>query len=291
LDPSTTQTRGDLFLAKFDTNGNRLWGKQFGSSGPDWVSDMRIDANGNAIISGAVQNTLTGVKGTTGKGPFVLFAGPHGVLTSARFYDVGNENATFVKLDRSLNTYINSTMVVQLDQSGGTNTTSIDHMTKFLADGSRQYQLSSPVHTWKGNYSYLPDSNGVTFLNTGGKGGYNSFQRFDAGISTWYAAPIRQFVSYGGVVAAQSISNTNAYALFTEYTTSNLIRLGAGGAILKTVDLPSDINNGVYNSAQAFNLDRQGNIFVVGFQTIRDANSNFTYQPFVAKYNSSFLLQ
>jgi Beta-propeller repeat len=291
LDPSTMQTRADLFLAKFDTNGNQLWGKQFGSNGLDLVSDMRVDINGNAIVSGAVQNTLAGINGTSGKGPFVLFAGPQGVLTSARFYDVGNDTATFVKLDRSLNVYVNSTTLVQVDQSGGTNTTTIDRMTKFLANGTRQHQFSSPAHNWKGSYSYLSDSNGVTFLTTGGKGGFNSFQRFDAGISSWYAAPIRQFVSYGSVVAAQAISNADAYALFTEYSTSNLIRFGAGGAIVKNLELPSDVKNGVYTSAQAFNLDRQGNIFVVGFQNISDANGNNKYQPFVAKYNSSFVLQ
>jgi hypothetical protein len=86
FEASTAQTRADLFLAKFDTNGNRLWGKQFGSIGLDSVSDMRVDPNGNAIVSGVVQNTLIGARGTTtGKGAFVVFAGPQGVQTSPRF--------------------------------------------------------------------------------------------------------------------------------------------------------------------------------------------------------------
>jgi hypothetical protein len=201
-----------------------------------------------------------------------------------------NEECPHLK-DRSLNVYVNSTTLVQVNQAGGTNTTTIDHMTKFLANGTRQHQFSSPVHNWNGSYSYLSDSNGVAFLNFGGKDGFNSLQRFDAGISSWYATRIRQFVSYGGAVAAQAISNTDAYALCTEYTTSNLIRLSAGAAIMKNVELPSDVKKGVYNSAQAFNLNRQGNIFVVGFQNVSDTNSNNTYQPFVAKYNSGFILQ
>jgi hypothetical protein len=286
LDPSGLQTRADLFLAKFDTNGTRLWGKQFGSNGLDSVSDMRVDPNGNAIVSGVVKNTMVGARGASGKGAFVVFAGPQGVLTSPRFYNVGNETPTFVKMDRSLNTYVNST--TRPDPLIELNTMYTEKMTKFLADGTRQLQLSSPLIYWKVGYSYRSDSNGVTFLNIGGFGGFQDFVRYDAGVQSWAAG--RQIAPFGGfteIGSAQAISNTDAYALYG----SQLLRLGAAGAVLKRVTLPSDPSTYKYTYPQGFNLDRQGNIFIVGSQSSRDANDNFLQQPFVVKYNPSFVLQ
>jgi hypothetical protein len=290
LDPSTLQTRADLFLAKFDTNGKRLWGKQFGSNGLDSISDMRVDVNGNAIVSGVVKNTLVGARGATGKGAFVVFASPQGALTSPRFYDVGNETPTFLKLDRALNAYVNST--TRPDPQFDLNALFSEKMTKFLADGTRQYQLSSPEHTWKSWFQYLTDSNGVCLLVNSGKYGLDTVQRFDAGIKSWQIGQLLQEAPYGDVVASQSVSNTEMYVLYLRNGNSYLLRLGAGGTVVKQVTLPSDTANNVYTYATGFNLDRSGNIFVVGSQASRDATNTVALQkPFVAKYNSSFVLQ
>jgi hypothetical protein len=284
LDPNGTQARADLFLAKFDTNGNRLWGKQFGSNGLDSVSDMRVDSNGNTIVSGVVKNTLVGARGATGKGAFVVFAGPQGVLTSPRFYDVGIKTPGFVRMDRSLNAYVTSRSTISYEPTANPNTYAWqEHLTKFLADGTRQYELSSDVHGYKQSWSFLADSNGVTYL-TGETYGYpDFFKRFDNGALTYGA-------QYGALpfafaTSAQAISNTETYV----GGGSSIAKLGTGGIKLKVATVPTAENTTAW--VQGFNLDRQGNIFVVGYQTSRDVNDNIVQQPFVAKYNSSFVLQ
>ncbi|MGE5943696.1 MAG: T9SS type B sorting domain-containing protein [Flavobacteriales bacterium] len=55
--PQTTD-RIDTFVAKFNTNGNRIWGTYFGGDAIDWGYDLAIDNENNIIISGATQSTV-----------------------------------------------------------------------------------------------------------------------------------------------------------------------------------------------------------------------------------------
>jgi len=42
----------DIFLAKFDSNGNHLWSKRFGGSSVDWGSSVSVDSSGNVYGTG-----------------------------------------------------------------------------------------------------------------------------------------------------------------------------------------------------------------------------------------------
>ncbi|HRF81749.1 MAG TPA: hypothetical protein PL070_16850 [Flavobacteriales bacterium] len=42
----------DLFIAKFDTDGNPLWAKGGSSNGNDWMPSLAVDAGGNLIATG-----------------------------------------------------------------------------------------------------------------------------------------------------------------------------------------------------------------------------------------------
>ena len=292
LDASNLSGRADLFLTKLDADGNQLWGKQFGSNGVDSVSDMRIDANGDAIVSGVTGNTFTGAQGTTGKGAFVTFAGSNGTLTSTRFYDVGQARPSFVKMDYALNVYVTATTDVKLGFCCGYDATWINHLTKFSADSAKVYTLSSPEHYWKAGYNYFADSNGIVYLEKSAKGDFQGLQRFDNTVNSWETklAQIYPYWIPTSVVNAQSISNTDTYAIFTRYF-SRLVHIGAGGAVIRSVQLPSSSEQGVYTYPAGFNLDRQGNIYVTGDQRLRDADGNFQSQLFVVKYNSDFVIQ
>ena len=53
-----TQKREDAFVAKFDVNGNRIWGTYFGGDAIDWGYSLVVDKNSNVLISGATQSTF-----------------------------------------------------------------------------------------------------------------------------------------------------------------------------------------------------------------------------------------
>ena len=46
----------DIFLACFDTDGNRIWATYMGGNGSDWGNDLAIDTNGNIYIAGSASN-------------------------------------------------------------------------------------------------------------------------------------------------------------------------------------------------------------------------------------------
>jgi hypothetical protein len=51
----------DGFLAKYDTNGNQLWIKQFGSAGADQIYDISIDSNNLVYVTGLTSGELGGL--------------------------------------------------------------------------------------------------------------------------------------------------------------------------------------------------------------------------------------
>lgn len=56
--------RSDIFVAKYDPNGNLLWVTRAGGSGPDTGRDVAIDVSDNIIITGSFEGTAD-FQGTT----------------------------------------------------------------------------------------------------------------------------------------------------------------------------------------------------------------------------------
>jgi len=46
----------DIFLARFDSNGNHLWSKRFGGSGNDYGKSVSVDSSGNVYGTGYFQS-------------------------------------------------------------------------------------------------------------------------------------------------------------------------------------------------------------------------------------------
>ncbi|MFY0674010.1 MAG: T9SS type A sorting domain-containing protein [Bacteroidia bacterium] len=63
FDPSSSTTsktsngRGDVFLAKYDTNGDFEWVSTFGSSNNEVINDIELDKTGNAYLTGYIIST------------------------------------------------------------------------------------------------------------------------------------------------------------------------------------------------------------------------------------------
>jgi len=50
--PLTNAGIYDVFLAKFDINGNHLWSRSFGSTSSDYGYSIAVDASGNVFLAG-----------------------------------------------------------------------------------------------------------------------------------------------------------------------------------------------------------------------------------------------
>jgi len=58
LDGNTQEGAGDIFLSKFNSDGERIWTKQFGSYGSDVTCSMDIDKDDNIYIAGGTSGDL-----------------------------------------------------------------------------------------------------------------------------------------------------------------------------------------------------------------------------------------
>ncbi|OQP60372.1 hypothetical protein A3860_33880 [Niastella vici] len=60
----TSAGSNDIFIAKYDGNGNYLWGKQIGGSGADAGIAIAVDATGNAYVTGTFNGIVDFDAGT-----------------------------------------------------------------------------------------------------------------------------------------------------------------------------------------------------------------------------------
>ena len=60
LDGNTNAGSTDIFIAKYDSSGTKLWTKLFGTSGEDYGSGIAVDSSGNAYITGGTKGDLDG---------------------------------------------------------------------------------------------------------------------------------------------------------------------------------------------------------------------------------------
>jgi hypothetical protein len=54
----TNAGSSDSWLIKYDSNGNQIWTKQFGSSSPDYCNEIAIDNNNNVYLTGITYGNL-----------------------------------------------------------------------------------------------------------------------------------------------------------------------------------------------------------------------------------------
>lgn len=73
----TSNGRYDIFLAKYDKNGNYAWGKALGGNANDYAYALTVDSTGNTYITGGYNSTVTFNPGGTG-----------GILTGVGFEDI-----------------------------------------------------------------------------------------------------------------------------------------------------------------------------------------------------------
>ena len=60
LDGNTNAGSVDIFLVKYDSSGNKLWTKQFGTESYDFGAGVAIDGSGNIYVTGFTEAGLDG---------------------------------------------------------------------------------------------------------------------------------------------------------------------------------------------------------------------------------------
>lgn len=102
----------DLFLVKYDTLGNVVWAKSFGSTGDDTAYSITTDKSSNIVIAGSFKNTInfgsTTLTSSGGNDAFFVKLNPSGTVIWAKQNTAGNvnDNIDIVKCDKYNNIYM-----------------------------------------------------------------------------------------------------------------------------------------------------------------------------------------
>jgi len=209
----------DIFIAKYDTNGNLLWAKSAGGAAADVSNSVATDTNGNVFITGYFHS------------PAITFGSTTLTNTTALYEDV-----FIVKYDTSGN-------VIWAKSSGSSNS-------------------SSPSDRGQ---SVATDTSGNVFMT-----GY-----FEGATITF---------------GSNTLTNTSA-----DFGDVFIVKYDANGNVLWSKSVGSISDDLGYSVA----TDTSGNVFISGyfkgfsitFGTITLANVNqsfiFTKENFIAKYNAA----
>jgi hypothetical protein len=125
IGPATYNSVGtaDMFLAKFDAQGNYLWSKSFGSAAYDYPAEVRFDGSGNIILAGFSTGSVNfggGPLGNAGGDDIVVAkftaAGNH--VWSKRFGAAQSQRCESMALDGSGNIWLTGEFAGTFDFGG-----------------------------------------------------------------------------------------------------------------------------------------------------------------------------
>ncbi len=107
LPGQTSSGLNDAFIRAYDSNGNEIWTRQFGTSGTDQVSDVTIDANGNIYVTGQTTDTLPGQTSSGGSDAFIRAYDSNGnEIWTRQFGTSDNDDPQGVLIDLNGNIYV-----------------------------------------------------------------------------------------------------------------------------------------------------------------------------------------
>ncbi len=137
LDGNTHSGASDIFLAKYDTDGTKLWTQQLGTARRDHARNVSVDGSGNAYLTGG---TTGGLDGNTSEGDWDIFLTKYNTVgTKLWTRQLGSDESDSgygVSVDGSGNVYVTGYTEGALD--GNTSAGSYDmFLIKYNSDGAK----------------------------------------------------------------------------------------------------------------------------------------------------------
>jgi hypothetical protein len=211
IDGNGAHGGSDIFLAKYDTNGSRLWIKQFGTTTEDQARGLAVDSSGNPIVAGDTGGGLFGIlQGATDLVLLKYDSAGTGLLWSLQEGTTDDDIARGVTVDGDDNIYIAGLTLGMLP--GNTTGSGTAFLRKYNTAGVEQWtrQFGTPQGTDAndvkaenpGNYVYVTGNTSGNLEGNIATGGSDAF------VAKYDAAGTRQWTKQTGTA-----SNDEGHAL------------------------------------------------------------------------------
>lgn len=290
----------DAFVTKYDSDGDRLWTKQFGTSSFDTVYGITTDKNGNFYVSGTTEGNLAGPRQASFSDAFVAKYDSNGNQNWLRQFGTADINLSFdINVDDDSNVYLSGLTVKPSLFLATTDAWT----TKYDTNGNRQWFSEFGSSDFDDCYGVAVGgignnvyASGFTIGNIGGQnaGLYDAWisKHDNTGNLQW----VRQFgtanYEFSWDVAADSQGNSYS----TGWTLGNLGGINAGSydAFLAKYDNSGNqvwikqFGTGGDDEAFGVDVDSNGNIFLTGYtnNNLQGLNAG-DFDAWVAKYDSN----
>lgn len=267
--PFTFISKGifDIFVAKYNTDGQRMWVRQYGGENYDSASAIAVDENNNYYLTGFFNGVLQlGESSLTSNGDFDIFA--------AKF----DESGALQWMNQAGGAYSDLGTSIDLDASGNTYLTGSYEDTAFFGAESITAHGSTDFFLTK-----LNEAGEIQWVRQGG--GEDS--DIGLGIATDANGNSHLTGSFSEMIVLGSdtirVDSTNTAAIF-------LLQYNADGTLLQnTVSTGSG-----YDEGTAIAIDDESNCYLTGSfsRTLRlgenSLESNGNSDLFVAKIKGDF---
>ncbi len=227
----------DLFLMKFDREGNKLWVRLAGTPEHDYAYSVAVDSAGNAYVAGYTEGALGGQQNAGGADIFLLKFDPEGNLIWSRQMGTPSDDIAYsVAVEPGGGALIAGYTGGGLD--GGAYSGSWDaFLVKFDAGGNKLWSKQLGTPSWDEAWAVAVDGSGNAYLAgyTGGDfdglkgaGAFDIFLvKFDRqGNKLWVRLSGTPEHDYARSVAVDAAGN----AYVAGYTEGALGAKNAGGA-------------------------------------------------------------
>ncbi len=238
VDPLTSAGGWDVFVAKFDSDGNHVWSKGFGNGVSQYATAVGIDRSGGVIVAGYFEGSIDFGGGalTSAGGEDIYVAkfdkdGNH--LWSKRFGDGSTQQQAWgVAVDASENVIVTGSFTGTVGFGGGS----------FAANGNGDIFVAK--FDGSGNHLWSKE-----FGDDAGQAAWGV--AVDAAGNVLLAGAFNGTVNFGGGTLATSTVND----VF-------LAKLGPDGAHIWSSRFG---DAAAYQTAQAVAVDAAGNAIIAGF--------------------------
>jgi chitodextrinase len=266
--PLTSAGGYDIFVAKYDSTGQHIWSKRFGSSEDDSAKAVAVDASGNVLVTGYFMGTVNfGGATLTSLGMKDIFVAKYSstgafIWAKSFGYLMSDDIGYDVAVDSSGNVIVTGSFTGFVDFGGGylqSDPTGPDtFLAKFSPTGAHIWSKNFLSTAWDEGYSISVDDSGNVFIT--GSFSYT--------------------VDFGGGKVTSVGSSKDIYVAKYSSTT---------GAHMWSKQLGGSGNDIGYSVA----VDSSGNVVITGYfsGTVDFGGGPLTsagsYDIFVAKYSSS----